>query len=105
MSFGTTLSPKNERSGAKSGSATDVQYPKSFTPPPSQRALLNERAVELAQMLQRLPEEQREAVRLRHLEGWSLVRIAEHLGRSKAATVGLIKRGMQKLREYLKPAP
>ena len=68
----------------------------------SQRAMRGERAVELARTLERLPPDQREAVRLRHLEGWPLVRIADQMGRSESATVGLIKRGMQKLREYLK---
>jgi RNA polymerase sigma-70 factor (ECF subfamily) len=48
-----------------------------------------------------LPDDQREAVRLRHLEGWALADIAQHLGRTPAATAGLIKRGMQALRRQL----
>ena len=44
---------------------------------------------------------QREAVRLRHLEGWALADIARHLDRTPAATAGLIKRGMQALRRQL----
>ena len=70
---------------------------------PSQRAMQDERAVELARVLEKLPEDQREAVRLRHLEGWSLAQIAEQMDRTEAATVGLIKRGMQKLRQYFRP--
>ena len=61
-----------------------------------------ERAAKIARALQTLPEAQREAVRLRHLEGCSLAQIAERLGRTEAATAGLLKRGLAKLREKLK---
>lgn len=66
---------------------------------PSARAMRSEDAVKLAQAMESLPADQREAVRLRHLEGWSLGRIAETMDRSDEATAGLIKRGMAKLRE------
>jgi RNA polymerase sigma-70 factor, ECF subfamily len=66
---------------------------------PSQRLIQGEKALRLAELLQSLPDGQREAVRLRHLEGWSLEQIAEELGRSLAATAGLIKRGLAALRE------
>lgn len=65
---------------------------------PSQRAMRGETAVELACALDALPEDQREAVRLRHLEGWPLVRIAEQLQRSEVAAAGLLKRGLRRLR-------
>lgn len=68
---------------------------------PSQRAMRGEDAIRLARALAELPEDQREAVRLRHLEGWSLAEIAAHFDRSLTATAGLIKRGMQKLRDKL----
>lgn len=68
---------------------------------PSQRAMRGEDAIRLARALTELPEDQREAVRLRHLEGWSLAEIAEYFERTPAATAGLIKRGMQKLRDKL----
>ncbi len=68
---------------------------------PSQRAMRGEDAIHLARALASLPEDQREAVRLRHLEGWSLAEISEHFERTPTATAGLIKRGMQKLREKL----
>jgi RNA polymerase sigma-70 factor (ECF subfamily) len=69
---------------------------------PSQKAIRGEEAQRLEQALAVLPEDQREAVRLRHLEGWALADIARHLGRSPAATAGLIKRGMQVLRRRLR---
>ncbi len=68
---------------------------------PSQKAIRGEQAEQLAQALAALPEDQREAVRLRHLEGWALADIARHLDRTSLATAGLIKRGMQALRRQM----
>jgi len=68
---------------------------------PSQQAMRGEEAERLLQALTTLPADQREAVRLRHLEGWALCDIARHLGRTPTATAGLIKRGMQALRRQL----
>jgi len=68
---------------------------------PSQRAMRGEEALRLARAMECLPEAQRDAVRLRHLEGWPLARIASELGRSVPAAAGLIKRGMQSLRHKL----
>jgi len=69
---------------------------------PSERAIRVERNARLAEVLETLPEGQREAVRLRHLEGCSLAQIARRLDRTEAATAGLLKRGLAKLREKLK---
>ena len=55
----------------------------------------------LARTLDRLPTDQREAVRLRHLEGYSLAQLAEHFGRSEDAAAGLVKRGLQSLRKLM----
>jgi RNA polymerase sigma-70 factor (ECF subfamily) len=68
---------------------------------PSQKAIRGEQEHQLMQTLSILPDDQREAVRLRHMEGWALADIARHLGRTPAATAGLIKRGMQALRRQL----
>jgi RNA polymerase sigma-70 factor (ECF subfamily) len=68
---------------------------------PSQQAERHERAVRLAEALAGLPENQREAVVLRHWQGCSLAEIAEVLGCTTAAVTGLLHRGMRKLREYL----
>jgi len=77
------------------------QFPPADQTTASQRVLRDERAVQLARTLEKLPDDQREVVRLRHLEGWSLARIAGQLDRSEAATIGLLKRGMRNLRKYL----
>jgi RNA polymerase sigma-70 factor (ECF subfamily) len=68
---------------------------------PSERLMRQEQAVRLAAALARLPENQRRAVELRHLKGLSLVEVAAALGSSKSAVVGLLHRGVQKLRELL----
>jgi RNA polymerase sigma-70 factor (ECF subfamily) len=68
---------------------------------PSQKAMRGEEAERLSQALTALPADQREAVRLRHLEGWALADVAQQLGRSLTATAGLIKRGMHTLRQRM----
>jgi RNA polymerase sigma-70 factor (ECF subfamily) len=68
---------------------------------PSQRAVRSEQAVQLANALANLPEAQREALTLHHLQAWTLDQVAEHLGRSPAAVAGLIKRGLRALRQQL----
>lgn len=68
---------------------------------PSQRAMRGESALALAEAILRLPADQAEAVRLRHLEGWTLAQMATELGRSEVAVASLIKRGLQGLREDL----
>jgi RNA polymerase sigma-70 factor (ECF subfamily) len=69
---------------------------------PSRRAMLGEAAVRLAQAMETLPPEQREAVRLRHLEGWTIEQMATHFGRSESAVAGLLKRGLRGLRRYFR---
>jgi RNA polymerase sigma-70 factor (ECF subfamily) len=71
------------------------------TSSPSERLIRQERALELAAALDRLPENQRRAVEVRHLQGKSLAEVAGELGCSKSAVVGLLHRGVQKLRELL----
>jgi RNA polymerase sigma-70 factor (ECF subfamily) len=69
---------------------------------PSQRLMRGESAVRLAAALQDLPDDQREAVRLRYLEGRSLAEIAERLDRSVVAAAGLVKRGLIQLRTLMR---
>jgi len=68
---------------------------------PSQQAQRQEQALQLATALGSLPEAQREAVFLRHCQGWSLADISRHLDRSPAAVAGLLKRGLAQLRQLL----
>ena len=68
---------------------------------PSRRAMRGESAILLAQALEKLPDDQRDAVRLRHLEGKSLAEIAAWFDRSEVAAAGLLKRGLKGLRKHL----
>jgi RNA polymerase sigma-70 factor, ECF subfamily len=71
-------------------------------PSPSARSMANEQAAVLTFAMEELPADQREAVRLRHLEGLPLSEIANRLGRSEVAVAGLLKRGIRALRNQLK---
>jgi RNA polymerase sigma-70 factor (ECF subfamily) len=68
---------------------------------PSLRADRNERLVRLAVAVAELPEAQREAVTLHHLQGWPLAEVARHLDRTPAAVMGLLHRGLKQLRGRL----
>jgi RNA polymerase sigma-70 factor (ECF subfamily) len=68
---------------------------------PSQKAVRNEQVVRLADSLAALPEAQREAVTLHHMQNWTLEEIGRHFGRSASAVAGLIKRGLKALRGQL----
>lgn len=70
-------------------------------PSPSEQAEHNEQALRLAEVLAQLPDAQREALVLEHWHGWSLEEIGQHLGRSRTAVAGLIKRGIKRLRKLL----
>jgi RNA polymerase sigma-70 factor (ECF subfamily) len=69
---------------------------------PSQRVLQDERAVLLVRTLERLSEEQRDAIRLRYLEGLPVATIADEMNRSVHSVAGLIRRGLERLRTELR---
>jgi RNA polymerase sigma-70 factor (ECF subfamily) len=68
---------------------------------PSQCVMRQEELHRLAAALAQLPEDQRLAVELHHLKGCTVAQVAEALGRSKQAVVGLLFRGMRNLRSFL----
>ncbi len=73
----------------------------SETTSPSQRLMRDEAAVYLANCLEDLPATQREALRLRYVEGFSLKQMADSMQKSEMAVAGLLKRGLQTLREKM----
>lgn len=68
---------------------------------PSDRAIASERLVALAEALCALPEDQRVAVELHHLRGYSSAAIGQCMGRTEIAVAGLLRRGLKRLRELL----
>jgi RNA polymerase sigma-70 factor (ECF subfamily) len=68
---------------------------------PSQPAERHERALRLAEALAALPENQWQAVVLRHFHGSSLVDIGRRLKCSTEAVTGLLHRGLKNLRKQL----
>jgi RNA polymerase sigma-70 factor (ECF subfamily) len=70
---------------------------------PSERAMREERVLRLLCELEKLPEDQRLAVELHHLKGYSLNDTASQMGRSPQAIAGLLQRGLKRLREFLPP--
>jgi RNA polymerase sigma-70 factor (ECF subfamily) len=71
------------------------------TDSPSERADRNERLLNLARALERLPDDQRRAVELHYLKGCTLAEVGQQLGRGKRAAAGLLFRGLKKLRQLL----
>ena len=49
-----------------------------------------------------LPDDQRRAVELHHLQGLPSAEIAVRLGRTEIAVAGLLRRGLKKLRQMIR---
>jgi RNA polymerase sigma-70 factor (ECF subfamily) len=68
---------------------------------PSHQAVRQEDLLRLAEALGRLPEDQRAAVELHHLERRTLAETAEVMGRTRSAVASLVFRGLRNLRQRL----
>jgi RNA polymerase sigma-70 factor (ECF subfamily) len=68
---------------------------------PSGRAMRGEELLRLAHALVRLPDDQRWAVELHYLKGLTVADVADQIGRTRPAAVGLLFRGLKRLRELL----
>jgi RNA polymerase sigma-70 factor (ECF subfamily) len=68
---------------------------------PSQHAMKEEDLLRLADALVELPDVQRDAVVLRHLQGLSLAEVSRELRRTEAAVAGLVYRGLNNLKKLL----
>jgi RNA polymerase sigma-70 factor, ECF subfamily len=66
---------------------------------PSDEALLHEQVCHVANSLQQLPPQQREAVELKYLQELSFSEVASRMGLTRDQVAGLIRRGIKHLRE------
>jgi RNA polymerase sigma-70 factor (ECF subfamily) len=81
---------------------TRGQARQAATPPtPDEHALRQERLLHLAEAVRQLPRDQRLAIQLHHLENQSLAEVAHEMRKSKQAVVGLLFRGLRRLRRLL----
>ncbi|MEO8497792.1 MAG: sigma-70 family RNA polymerase sigma factor [Planctomycetota bacterium] len=68
---------------------------------PSQRAVKQEDLIRLAKVLTELPDSQRDAIVLHHLQGLKLAEVATEMGRTEASVAGLLFRGLRTLHSLL----
>ncbi len=68
---------------------------------PSRQFERNEEMLRLVDALARLPDRMREVIVLKHCQGWTLQRIADHIGRTVPAVASLLRRGLADLRREL----
>ncbi len=68
---------------------------------PSQQLLKDEQLMRLAAALAELPEDQRVALEMHYLQGCTVAEVATHMDRSERSVAGLVRRGLQRLRELL----
>jgi RNA polymerase sigma-70 factor (ECF subfamily) len=71
---------------------------------PSEHVAREEELLQLAQALAQLPDDQRLAVEMKHLQGCSVAEIAGAMGRSETAVGGLLRRGLKRMRQLKRPA-
>ena len=93
-----------ERSLEASLTASSVcleQFLASADQPPSQIAQRREDVLRVAEVMESLPDGQREAILLKYWEKRTLAEIGSELGKSPEAIAGLIHRGLKKLRQIL----
>ncbi len=69
---------------------------------PSDVIIANEELMRLGTALLTLPVDQRRAVELHHLQGYSSAIVAVRLQKTEVAVAGLLRRGLKKLREQMR---
>jgi RNA polymerase sigma-70 factor (ECF subfamily) len=68
---------------------------------PSQCAERQEQLLHLANALAQLPDDQRVVIELHYLNRLTVAKVAQEMQRTEPAVAGLLRRGMQKLRDLL----
>jgi RNA polymerase sigma-70 factor, ECF subfamily len=87
-----------QRSKAWSGQSTNLALRAEQTSP-SCRAILNEEQQQMQKLLEALPEAQRMAITLHHLQGMTLAEVSKQMNRSASAVAGLLHRGLTSLQK------
>ncbi len=72
---------------------------------PTAQAAREEQVRRLAAALDQLPDDQRTAVELKHLQGWTVAEVAEQMNCSAVAIAGLLRRALVRLHEILTASP
>lgn len=67
---------------------------------PSQQMMQQELLERLAEELSRLLDAERTAIVLKHVHGWKVNEIAQHMERTPQSVGGLLRRGLAKLRDF-----
>ena len=65
---------------------------------PGKHAMLQEDMERMADLLAELPDDQQDALVMKHCLGWKVADIADELGRTTASVAGLLRRGLKHLR-------
>jgi RNA polymerase sigma-70 factor (ECF subfamily) len=65
---------------------------------PSEQMEKSDEVLKMCRLLEELPDDQREAVVLHHLQGRPVKEVGEIMGLSRVGVAGLIKRGLRQLR-------
>ncbi len=69
---------------------------------PSERAIRDEELRRLAEAIGGLPDDQRRVIELHYLNGLAVAEVADRIGRSRPAVVGLLFRALKRLRRTLR---
>jgi RNA polymerase sigma-70 factor (ECF subfamily) len=63
--------------------------------------LRHEQLLQLSAALAQLPEDQRQALEMHYLEGCTVPAVAEQMDRTERSVAGLVRRGLQALRQLM----
>ena len=87
----------------ESSAGFDILGSKNFAEPSIEDTLISEQqAEEVRSLIEKLPEEQREVVRMRYYEGLSFKEIAEHTGVSINTALGRMRYALINMRQMIK---
>ena len=89
------------RDAMSQSSVTLAGFLSASQPSPSEVAERREDLLRIAEALEQLPEDQRDAVIAKYLLGLTLTQTAKRLGKTESAVAGLLGRGRKRLREFL----